>query len=100
MAYSRLEQETVIRWDEEEKLARIYTASPISMRKLDKLCEEAPEEYERVWTEEDAEGRITAAKYEVFKDFIRFGKPRIVTEEQREAARERFSSYWNSHKSK
>lgn len=93
MAYSRLEQETTIRWDEEEKLARIYTASPVSLRKLDKLCEEAPEEYVRVWTEEDHEGRITAAKYEVYKGFIRFGKPRTVTEEQREAARKRFAAY-------
>ena len=40
MAYTRMEQETSIVWDEEEKVARIYTASPVSMRKLDRLCED------------------------------------------------------------
>ena len=39
MAYMRSEQETSIVWDEEEKVARIWTASPVSMRKLDRLCE-------------------------------------------------------------
>ena len=42
MAYMRQEQETSIVWDEEEKVARIYTASPGSMRKLDRLCEAFP----------------------------------------------------------
>ena len=32
MAYTRMEQETSIVWDEDEKVARIYTASPVSMR--------------------------------------------------------------------
>ena len=75
MAYSRMEQETSIVWDEEEKVARIYTASPVSMRKLDRLCEGFPEEYRRVWEEKDAEGRVTAAKYETGCKRIRFAKP-------------------------
>ena len=83
----RLEQETSIVWDEEDKIARIYSASPVSIRKLDKLCRECPETYKRVWTDE----KNGAAKYEVYKGFIRFGKPRIVTDEQREAAKERFA---------
>lgn len=75
MSYSRVEQETSIVWDEEGKLARIYTASPVSMRKLDRLCEGFPEEYRRVWEEKDAEGRVTAAKYETGCKRIRFAKP-------------------------
>ena len=75
MAYTRMEQETSIVWDEEEKVARIYTASPVSMRKLDRLCAEYPEEYLKVWEEKDRDGRVTAAKYQTGCKYIRFGKP-------------------------
>lgn len=75
MAYSRSEQETTIVWDEEEKVAHIYTASPLTMRKLDRLCWEHSDTYQCVWTENDAEGRQTAAKYEVRSRLIRFAKP-------------------------
>jgi len=75
MAYTRAEQETSIVWDEEEKVARIYTASPVSMRRLDRLCEEYPEEYRRIWEEKDKEGRVTAAKYQTGAKRVRFSKP-------------------------
>lgn len=75
MTYTRAEQETSIVWDEEEKVARIYTASPVSMRKLDRLCEAYPTEYKRTWTETDGEGRVTAAKYETSCKRVKFGKP-------------------------
>lgn len=75
MAYSRCEQETSIVWDEEEKVARIYTASPVSMRKLDRLCEEHPAEYLKVWEEKDADGRVTAARYQTGCKMVRFKKP-------------------------
>ena len=47
MNYTRAEQETTICWDEEMKVARIYTASHVSMRKLDKLCDAFPDEYKQ-----------------------------------------------------
>ena len=75
MAYTRMEQETSIVWDEEEKVARIYTASPVSMRKLDRLCEQYPVEYVKVWEEKDADGRVTAAKYQTGCKRVRFVKP-------------------------
>lgn len=75
MGYSRSEMETSIVWDDEGKVARIYTASPVSMRKLDKLCETYPSEYKRTWTETDGEGRVTAAKYETGCKRVKFGKP-------------------------
>ena len=71
MAYSRYEQETSIVWDEEEKIARIYTASPVTIRKLDKLVAEHPEAYKKLWEQVDG----MAKKYEVAKRYIRFGKP-------------------------
>ena len=75
MGYSRIEQETSIVWDEDEKVARIYTASPVSMRKLDKLCEAYPAEYQRVWEEKDEGGRVTAAKYQTGCKRVKFSKP-------------------------
>ena len=83
--YTRAEMETVIVWDDEGKTAEIYTASPITMRKLDKLCAECPETYVRTWTEQNDAGRITAAKYAVPSQYIRFGKP--PTEKKREQGR-------------
>lgn len=75
MSYSRAEQETTVVWDEEDKVARIYTASPVSMRKLDKLCKDYPREYRKVWEEKDKDGRVTAARYETGCKRIRFVKP-------------------------
>lgn len=75
MAYSRMEQETSIVWDEDEKVARIYTTSSVSMRKLDKLCEQYPAEYQKIWEEKDAEGKVTAARYQTGCKRVRFVKP-------------------------
>ena len=75
MNYSRAEQETSIVWDEDEKIAHIYTASPVTMRKLDKLCEQFPDEYHRLLQELDGNDRVTAAKYITKCKFIKFGKP-------------------------
>ena len=75
MAYSRVEQETTIVWNDEEKVAHIYTASPVSMRKLNRLCADYPEEYRKVWEERDADGRVTAAKYQTGCKRVKFGKP-------------------------
>lgn len=84
MNYSRAEQETSIVWDEEEKVAHIYTASPVTMRKLDKLCAAYPGEYKRIWVEK-AGARVTAVKYTAPARLVRFGKP--ASEAKREAAR-------------
>ena len=85
MTYTRAEQETSIVWDEEMKAANIYTASPITLRKLDKLCKACPDEYRQVWTETDKSGKVTAAKYEVAAKFIKFAKP--ASEARKEAGR-------------
>ena len=74
MNYSRAEQETGIVWDEDEKAAHIYTSSPVTMRKLDKLCAAYPDEYKRTWAEQSGE-RVTAAKYTAPSKRIRYGKP-------------------------
>lgn len=85
MNYSKAEQETTVVWDEEQKVARIYTASPITLRKLNKLCEACPDEYRQTWTETDKNGRVTAAKYEVAAKYVKFAKP--ASEARKEAGR-------------
>ena len=85
MGYSRMEQETSIVWDEEEKVAHIYTASPVSMRRLDKLCEDYPAEYQRVWVETDQDGRVIAARYQTGCKRVKFGRP--ASEARREHGR-------------
>lgn len=79
MGYSRQEQETSIVWYEAERVAHVYTASPVTLRKLDKLAVQFPDTYRRTWTE-TSDGTITAAKYEVNARFIRFGKPASATQ--------------------
>ena len=37
MGQSRADQETVIRWDEEEKIVHIWSASPMTWRKATRL---------------------------------------------------------------
>lgn len=75
MSYSRAEQETTVVWDEEDKVARIYSSSSVSLRKLEGLCAKYPDEYRRVWEERDGEGRLTAAKYVTGCKRIRFARP-------------------------
>ena len=86
MRYSRTERETSIVWDEEERIANIYTASQITMRKLNRLCEAYPQEYQRIRVEKDADGTITAAKYTTACKYVRFGKP--ASEAQKERGRQ------------
>jgi hypothetical protein len=37
MGQTRSEQETVIRWDEEEKVVHVWSASPVTWRKMARL---------------------------------------------------------------
>lgn len=78
--FTKAEQETQIWWDAVDKTAHIYTAHPATMRKLDKLVEEYPEEYRCVW----ADDKYPAKKYEVDSKYISFRKP--ASAKQREAA--------------
>ena len=86
---TRAETETTIRWDTEEKIAHIYTADPISTRKLDKLCAERPDTYRLV--RRDANG----AWYEAPAKMIKFGKP--ASEARREAGRRNAINLRNLH---
>ena len=69
MGLTRLEQETIILFNEEESIADVYTYNGALIRKLDKLCEEYPEQLKFV--KEEHGGR----SYIVPKKRIRIGTP-------------------------
>ena len=79
----KAEQETIIRWDAEERIAHIDSAYAPMIAKLDKLVEAYPNTYKCVFVDE----RYYAKKYEVPASFIRFRKP--ASEAQKAASRER-----------
>ncbi|SDB51467.1 hypothetical protein SAMN02910263_02579 [Butyrivibrio sp. INlla16] len=80
---TRHEQETIINFNAGEQTATIYTADKAVMRKIDALVADFPSIY-RILSE------TTYAKtYEVPKKYISYRKPRRLTEEQREQARNR-----------
>ena len=93
MAYTltKAERETVISFDEESGNAILYTASQIMMRRMDKLCETAPENYKELVNRRTfVDGDCISKMYSFPKRLLSFrtGKS-AMTEEQKEAARER-----------
>lgn len=90
MSLSRVEQETIILFNEAEATASVYTYNGALKRKLSGLCEDRPEEARQ--TKDDGRGGLT---FTVPKRWIKVNASIILTEEQRraraEAARARFS---------
>lgn len=81
---SRIEQETIINFNEAEATASVYTYNRALRRKLEKLAEERPEECQVV-------RKGQADDYVIPKGWIKIKPPRQLSEEQREvlAARAR-----------
>lgn len=83
MNICRYEQETIINFNAAEQTATVYTRDKTVMRRLDALVIEHPEQY-RLISETDID-----KTYEMPKSFISYRKPRRLSDEQREAARNR-----------
>lgn len=83
---TRIEQETIINANAEEKMAEVYTADPVMIRKLDKMVEKYPDQY-KVIKEDDV-----SKTYQFPKKLIRFGAPvtKVYTEEEKQKLREQF----------
>ena len=91
----KCEQETVINFDRESDRASLYTSDSIWMRKLDKLVEEHPENFE-VKNVEKLQGKVVAKTYLFPKKFVTIrSKDRTpnYTEEQRQTASERMKVF-------
>ena len=83
MKLTRYEQETIINFNAGDQTATIYTRDPAVMRKVDALVIEFPDTFKCI-------GETDIDKtYEMPKSFVSYRKPRRLSEEQREAARER-----------
>ena len=85
---TRIEQETIVNANAEEKMAEVYTADPVMIRKLDKMVEKYPDQY-KVIKEDDV-----SKTYQFPKKLIRFGAPvtRVYTEEEKAKLREQLNN--------
>lgn len=90
------EMETAINWDEENKTAEFYTCSRKWITKLDKMCDKYPDTY-KVKREIVIEDKIIGKIYYLPSKLISIRTPsiRVMSEEQKEAARERFKKIHN-----
>ncbi len=82
MKLSRYEQETVVNYNAEEQTAIVYTRDKAVMRKLDTLVADFPNIYSLMGKDE------VSKTYSFPKSYISYRKPRAVSDEQRERARE------------
>ena len=81
--FSRYEQETIISFNAGEQIATVYTRDKAVKRKLDGLVKAFPAGYKLTGqTEYDK-------TYSMPKSHISYRKPRNISEEQREQAREK-----------
>lgn len=87
MGLSRYEKETVINFNDEEKIAYLSTSQDAMKRRIRRLAEEHPNEVEI--TSEDKYTLIA----KIPKKYVRVSPPRFVSEEQRIAAAERLKKY-------
>ena len=81
MKLSRYEQESILNYNAGEQTATLYTRDKAVMRKLDTLVADYPDTYKLT-------GQDEVSKTYSFSSFIGYRKPRAVSTEQRERARQ------------
>ena len=82
MKMTRYEQETIINFNAQERSATLYTRDPAVIRRIDTLVNDYPDTFKCI-------GETDIDKtYEMPKSAVTYRKPRRLSEEQREAARE------------
>jgi hypothetical protein len=79
---SRYEQETIVNYNAGEQTATLYTRDKAVMRKLDTLVADFPDTYSLIGQDE------VSKTYSFPKSHISYRKPRAVSTEQRERARQ------------
>ena len=82
MKISRYEQETIVNYNAGEQTATIYTRDKAVMRKLDTLVADFPNTYKMIKQDE------VSKTYSFPKSHVSYRKPRAVSTEQRERARQ------------
>ncbi len=82
MKLSRYEQETIVNYNAGEQTATLYTSDKAVMWKLDTLVAGFPDTYKLTGQDE------ISKTYSFPKSYVSYRKPRIVSTEQRERARQ------------
>ena len=82
MKLLRYEQETVVNYNAGEQTATVYTRDKTVMRKLDTLVVEFPDIYKLTGQDD------ISKTYSLPKSYVNYRKPRRISKEQREQARE------------
>ena len=90
------EQETHIIYMRDESFARIYTSDTTQMTRFDKLCESNPDMYKLV---EDTGNGKNYICYDKTLVSLR-SKKRKLSEEQKQAVKDRFAKYRGGNESK
>lgn len=96
MGLSTEEQETIIQIDRNGNKARIYSSNTLVLARLAKKGNE----YQRISVDR-MNGEIVAAAYEFDKHLLTLRNKRTsrnMTDEQRQAARERMQNLWAARK--
>ena len=82
MKLLRYEQETVVNYNAGEQTATLYTRDKAVMRKLDTLVADFSDIYKLTGQDE------VSKTYSFPKSFVSYRKPRAISTEQRERARQ------------
>lgn len=82
---TKYEMETVINYNAREQTATVYTRDKSVMRKLDRLVADYPDSFMLI-SQTDID-----KTYSMPKSYITYRKPRTVSNEQREQARQRMA---------
>ena len=81
------EKETIICFNEADKTASVATFNKRLINKLDKLCEERPKDIRN--TCNILSGGSLMRRYELPKKWVKVSAPRVMSDEQKQAMRER-----------
>lgn len=82
---TKYEMETVVNFNAGEQTATVYTRDKSVMRRLDQLVENYPDTY-KLLNQTDID-----KTYSMPKSYVTYRKPRAVSDEQREQARQRMT---------
>ena len=82
MRRTKKERETIITFNEEDSLAKVYTCNKKMRTKLDKAVETRPDKGKVVWTEKSDYNAVVSRSYMVPKDWIRIKSQRVMTPER------------------
>ncbi len=82
MKLSRYEQESILNYNAGEQTVTLYTRDMVIMRKLDTLVANFPDTYKLTGQDE------VSKTYSFPKSYVSYRKPRAISTEQRERARQ------------